>query len=635
MKNIWKYLKTQKLFWLTIILPTAICAFTFAQLASNPWNPPGGTAGATLDAILATPPANITILVSDHQTLDASSDRTLPATCSLKVVQPGYITVPTGRTLTVSGSVDAGSYQIFACTSTGKVQFAGPQPYLHARWWGATGDGSTDDTTALQAAFTAVCGAVSPYYPSQLIASPYDNYKVETLTLNSGNSSGVIIDFKGARLLQKTTNDVLDITGTGTRLSLSNMRVSGAGSPGSYAGSGINVIGTNAYLRDILIEKMDKCLNLGYVLYSNFDNMIFQQCNNAVNMVGGTSGQLAHVNRFSSIRINNTYADAIAINTRGGIGHEFDRITFDSIHNRIMNIDSCQNIIFKSLYYEGAGDDNTATEQFLINNASMITFENGSFNVSTVGSEITRAFRITGSSFRIAIRDTYWYNAATATVPLYSTDGSVTGLSFVRNHFPIGNITSDANPQANYDDCSTTTASCVGFSLPATAVKRSGGGLSNVAGINYDMSQTLTLGYSADSTTSAYDTGTFVVGTRSWKITWGTGVAAAWARIQSFFTVPAAGTYYPVISGYIKADSNQTVALGNINGTGDIIPIPNDGQWHFYSSILPAIVNPGGNGAYFQVVNGTGAQNKNVWVDKVALYYFATPQEAMNMIGRD
>jgi hypothetical protein len=604
-------------------------------ITNGPYISPGGSSGATLDAILAD--AGITsgtISISDTQTLNADTNRTVKAGLTIKVLQGGLIVVPTGRTFTLTGTIDAGPYQIFNCQGTGAVKILGPQPYVHTRWWGATGDGTTDDTANLQAALTCVGGVIN--YPCKLISSPQDNYKVETVTYAGASGTWSVLDFCNARLTQKTTNDVLVFSGAGGRVSLSNLTVYGAGSPGSYAGSGVKVTaGTNFYMRDCLIQAMDKTLDLGYVLYSNFENLVLQQCNNAISIIGNGAGNSANFNTFKNIRINTTYGTAITLSDYCGRTHLFDHISLEVCYGRLISLANTQNTVFRSIHQEGGGNDNVVTEQYLIDACSQIVFEDCNFGLDVAGTSITSFFKFTGSSYGIRFSRNYFYTSASATKKLYTTDGTVYGISFNGDRFASGGLCGDANPQAVYHDITTTTVSSVGFSLPISAVKKSASGLTNWAGVNYDMSSTLTLGASADGTASAYDDTDFVVGTRSWKITWGTGAAAAWARQQTCFTVPGSGTYYPVISAYVKTDSAQTLGLSNINGVGEKVPVPADGEWHFISAILPAITNPGANGAFFQVLNGTGAEGANVWVDKVALYYFATPQEVMNMIGRD
>ena len=94
------------------------------------------------------------------------------------------LAIPQGVTLTINGSLDAGPYKIFSCTGTGKVVFGRPNGVkeLVPQWWGAKGDGVTDDIIPLQA--MADCSVASGGIP---MFCPGGVYKItDTLKLNKG-----------------------------------------------------------------------------------------------------------------------------------------------------------------------------------------------------------------------------------------------------------------------------------------------------------------------------------------------------------------------------------------------------------------------------------------------------------------
>ena len=84
-----------------------------------------------------------------------AANLTVPANLTLKLAHGAVLTIATGKTLTINGPLEAGPYQIFSCTGTGKVVMKAEAVKV-PEWWGATGDGATDDTAALQA--WATCG---------------------------------------------------------------------------------------------------------------------------------------------------------------------------------------------------------------------------------------------------------------------------------------------------------------------------------------------------------------------------------------------------------------------------------------------------------------------------------------------
>ena len=84
--------------------------------------------------------------------INLTEDVTVPSNISLRFTPTGVVTIASGKTLTINGNIDAGLYQIFA--GSGSV-VAGSECVvgnLYPEWWGAIADGSTDCTTALQAA---------------------------------------------------------------------------------------------------------------------------------------------------------------------------------------------------------------------------------------------------------------------------------------------------------------------------------------------------------------------------------------------------------------------------------------------------------------------------------------------------
>jgi len=213
MKNFIKLLNTRVFaVFVVILLPTAILALTWSQILSKPYISPGDPGCATLDAYLATSPANKKIKIYDTQTL--TTNRTVPATCTLEVARPGYVVVPTGAVFTIAGTIDAGQYKIFECQGTGYVTFSSTSSQEYwTRWWGTAGDNLTDDTIPLSAAFTCL-GRVGNK-SAILNFSPGDIHITDPIVwapTSCNFGTGHTIRFNGATLKQKgSTGDVLQL----------------------------------------------------------------------------------------------------------------------------------------------------------------------------------------------------------------------------------------------------------------------------------------------------------------------------------------------------------------------------------------------------------------------------------------
>lgn len=95
--------------------------------------------------------ANKTLLIAGGEV--SSNTVTISTDRSIKIERGGSINVASGKTLTMPVPA-AGPYRIF--TGTGTIAFAdGAGEVIYPEWWGATGDGTTDDTAAFTACITA------------------------------------------------------------------------------------------------------------------------------------------------------------------------------------------------------------------------------------------------------------------------------------------------------------------------------------------------------------------------------------------------------------------------------------------------------------------------------------------------
>ncbi len=134
---------------------------------------------------------------------ELNSNLTISSNVGLMFAPGATISVANGITLTITGPIYAGPQQIFACTGTGAVSFTGNTKIreIYPQWWGATGDGTTDDTATLAAASTAAAGGV--------LLFPEGTYNITAFT--SGVT--VLCRFEKGAVLTTTTGAEITFNG--------------------------------------------------------------------------------------------------------------------------------------------------------------------------------------------------------------------------------------------------------------------------------------------------------------------------------------------------------------------------------------------------------------------------------------
>lgn len=144
---------------------------------------------------------------------------------STATTSTAQIIVGTGVTLTLDGSISAPLQKIFSLQGTGKVVMGYNVNAVYPEWWGAVGDGSTDDTVPIQAAINAISLSTASSPPSPLSAR-YVNLSSKTYITTSALSitnSGVGITGNGRRLsiIESTSAsaDIIDVNGLSQTLS--------------------------------------------------------------------------------------------------------------------------------------------------------------------------------------------------------------------------------------------------------------------------------------------------------------------------------------------------------------------------------------------------------------------------------
>lgn len=141
------------------------------------------------------------------------SDITIP---NLRIEEGGLLKPVTSHTVTLSGNFSAGPYQVFtnALPGQGTVSISGNKTTTEIipQWWGATGDGTSDDTAALNQAFAQVGQGVfvpkGSYKTTATLASP-----VCSAISGAGRDSTIFLPSATVKAFMKVYSGVLVLRG--------------------------------------------------------------------------------------------------------------------------------------------------------------------------------------------------------------------------------------------------------------------------------------------------------------------------------------------------------------------------------------------------------------------------------------
>lgn len=168
---------------------------------------------AAIDAIGL---SNATLLIPNEQVV--SANKTVPSNVDLQFVNPGRLSINAGVTVTINGSFNAGLYQIFS--GAGSVVF-GSVKEVYPQWWGAKGDGTTDNTTAITAAYNATPdGAILRFVQGGWMFTG----------LNITKNIGIVGSGTGTVLINTGTGYALSFDGTANTLNnvfVNDLRIKG------------------------------------------------------------------------------------------------------------------------------------------------------------------------------------------------------------------------------------------------------------------------------------------------------------------------------------------------------------------------------------------------------------------------
>lgn len=227
-------------------VPATAGGGTYGPYPINVGSSAGCPLGVTCDANFATLPLACAAAGTGtlYLTRTWSGLTTQSLACNIEALANGKIKPASGQTVSLTGSFGGDLTQYFDYSAGGTVAFTGPVPASYPEWFGAVGDGSTDDRVALQAAIGATASRALYLSRTYAISSPgLVVYPANSGMSISGAEAQSNFGGTGGGLISTSSSpadSMLTLYGQNVRLSNLLLNCNSAAAHGLVAASAIN-----------------------------------------------------------------------------------------------------------------------------------------------------------------------------------------------------------------------------------------------------------------------------------------------------------------------------------------------------------------------------------------------------------
>ena len=206
---------------------------------------------------------------------------------------------------------------------------------VNVAWFGAKGDGNTDDTTAIQSAIDSLKNGDTLFFEKNKI------YKIAGINLHNLNNVKIFGNNSTLSITDGTDNFAFQYTGKNSEIELAYFKI-----VGNMAGGKITAIG---------------CHSGQDLTYSNIHDLTIDRVNVGISLNAETAGTIAFNNVF-----NNHLTNIIGSEPGSGYGIHVANANFNDIHDNI--IDHAQ----RHSIYHAFGDNNDIHHNKLLNHRADI-----------------------------------------------------------------------------------------------------------------------------------------------------------------------------------------------------------------------------------------------------------------------